>query len=110
MRLLLRGQRQPRENSPYLFGEATPPQERFRNDALTSTTLGDYETNLRPVLPRLFDQADAMFLGVDMQTIAGGTAHYPIMTGGDSAGARAKGAAKNAVAATFTVENLAHCA
>ena len=55
-----------------------------------------------PILPAIFDQSAAAWLGVEMPTVAAGTASYPIITQSVTAGVRAKSAAAPETAGTIT--------
>ena len=46
-----------------------------------------------PIMPAVFDQSAAAWLGVEMPTVAAGTVSYPVITQSVTAGVRAKSAA-----------------
>ena len=55
-----------------------------------------------PILPAVFDQSAAAWLGVEMPIVAAGTAAYPVLTTSVTAGARAKSAAGPETAGVIT--------
>ena len=55
------------------------------------------------VVARVFSRSVSRFLGVEMPTVGVGEQAYPILSGGAAAEVKAKGAGKDATAATFTV-------
>ena len=62
--------------------------------------------NQRGIIARVFARSAAAFLGVEMPRVPVGQSLFPVMTGGATGSMLAAGAAKNAEAATFTVEAL----
>ena len=55
-----------------------------------------------PIMPAVFDQSAAAWLGVEMPTVAAGTASYPVITTSVTAGVRAKGGAAPETAGVIT--------
>ena len=55
-----------------------------------------------PILPAVFDQSAAAWLGVEMPTVPSGTAAFPVLTQSVTAGARAKSAAAPETAGTIS--------
>ena len=54
------------------------------------------------IMPAVFDRGAAAFLGIEMPTVAAGTAAYPVLTQSVTAAARAKSAAAPETAGTIT--------
>ena len=54
------------------------------------------------IMPAVFDQSAAAFLGVEMPVVPAGTAAFPVLTQSVTAGARAKGAAAPETAGTIS--------
>ena len=71
-----------------LLGEARAVEHR----AITPAPSADTAVNVAPIMPAVFDRSAAAFLGIEMPTVAAGTASYPVLTTSVSAGARAKSA------------------
>lgn len=76
-----------------------------RVDAATSITT-DVARNQQTILGRVFADTAAAFVGVDMPSVAIGQASYPVFTDGVDAELKAKGAVKDAEAATITATTL----
>ena len=81
-----------------------PEQRADAATDLSSTTVGRTQ---QPVIPRVFARSATAYLGVTMPTVGVGESNYPVLTGGVAPTQVAAGAAKDAEAATFTVETLA---
>ena len=80
-----------------------PPEERA--DAATSApATTDRERD--PILGRIFARSAAAYLGVRFPRVGVGERAYPVLTDGTTAETKAKGAAKDATAATFEVSTL----
>ena len=78
-----------------------------RADAVTPVADAAISDSYRaPVLDRIFKRSIASRLMVSMQTVPTGDAVYPVMTGGTTAEMKAKDAAVDAGAASFTGETL----
>ena len=88
--------------------EALASQEtETRADAATS--LGNAvntPTSQASILERVFARSATRFLGISMPQVPVGERTYPVLTGGDKPVFREKGAAKDAVAATFETIDL----
>ena len=83
-----------------------PLETEARTDDATNVTQGDFGRTVRPIMPRIFEQTDAAWLGVSMPAVAAGTQVYPVMTGGTSATTRSPNVAVEADAATFTTSHI----
>ncbi len=59
---------------------------------VTAAPSTDTATNVATIMPAVFDRSAAAYLGVEMPTVAAGTASYPVITKSVTAGARAKSA------------------
>ena len=70
--------------------------------AITPAPSSDTAVNVAPIMPAVFDQSAAAWLGVEMPTVAAGTASYPVITTSVTAGARAKSATAPETAGTIT--------
>ena len=55
-----------------------------------------------PIMPAVFDQSAAAWLGIEMPVVPAGTAAYPVLTQSVTAGVRAKSAAAPETAGTIT--------
>ena len=81
-----------------LLGEAREVEHR----AITPAPSADTAVNVAPIMPAVFDRSAAAFLGIEMPTVAAGTASYPVLTTSVTAGARAKSAGAPETAGTIT--------
>ena len=81
-------------------------REEHRVDTATDASALDVGASQNEILPRLFTNTSAAFLGVSMPMVARGEANFPVLTGGDPGAMAAAGAAHDAVAATFTATVL----
>ena len=82
-----------------LLGEAREVEHR----AITPAPSADTAVNVAPIMPAVFDRSAAAFLGIEMPTVAAGTASYPVLTAKRcTAGARAKSAGAPETAGTIT--------
>ena len=59
-----------------LLGEARAVEHR----AITPAPSADTAVNVAPIMPAVFDRSAAAFLGIEMPTVAAGTASYPVLT------------------------------
>lgn len=77
-----------------------------RVDTATNVTAGTFAKNQQAIMPRIFEQTDAAWLGIRMPSVPAGTPVYPVMTGGTTASTKAANAAIDAAAATFTAKTV----
>jgi len=85
--------------------EALLPLEE-RTDAATNITQNTFAKNQQAILPRIFEQTDANWLGISMPSVRSGTLVYPVMTAGTSASAKSANASVDAIAATFSAVTI----
>ena len=70
--------------------------------AITPAPSADTAVNVAPIMPAVFDQSAAAWLGVEMPTVQAGTSSYPVITQSVTAGVRAKSAGAPETAGTIT--------
>ena len=70
-----------------LLGEARAVEHR----AITPAPATGTPQNMAAILPAVFDRTAAAWLGVEMPTVAAGTASYPVITSSVEAGAQSEG-------------------
>ena len=70
--------------------------------AITPAPSSDTAVNVAPIMPAVFDRSAAAWLGVEMPTVAAGTASYPVITTSVTAGVRGKSAGAPETAGTIT--------
>ena len=81
-----------------LLGEARAVEHR----AITPAPATGTPQNMAAILPAVFDRTAAAWLGVEMPTVAAGTASYPVITSSVEAAPKAKGAAAPETAGTIS--------
>ena len=82
-----------------------PPRQEQRADAATSAP-ADVGASQAEVLGRVFADTSAAYLGVEMPQVPVGEANYPVLSAGVSPSTEAKGAVKDAEAATISATVL----
>ena len=70
-----------RDDSQIPLQALLPLDTEKRTDDATNVTQGDFGRTVRPIMPRIFEQTDAAWLGVSMPAVAAGTQVYPVMRG-----------------------------
>lgn len=73
-----------------------PRNLQYRQDARTTITAGDFDSNLAPTVLPVFVNSDMAFLGADIQSVPVGERRVPVISGTTKAAAKAKGASTNA--------------
>ena len=87
--------------------EALLPMEPEQRADVHTPAPSTVTTTQQSILGRVFSRSAAMFLGVDMPSVAIGDADYPVLTAGVTPAMKAAGAAQDATAGTFTVTTIA---
>jgi len=85
-----------------LFELDAAPRREERADAATTVPASNTGVNLAPVMPAIFARAVLPRLGVSMPMVGSGAYSVPVITKSQSAGAVAKGAARESTAGTIT--------
>ncbi len=85
-------------------GEIRANPEARADVATTGLPAADRQTMQDSILARVFARSTAAFLRVDMPSVGVGEASYPVFATGTEGGFAARGAARDAEAATFTAE------
>ena len=71
-----------------------------------ATYTGDEPNTTRPVVPQLFPQAAAAFVGVSEEQVPAGQTIYPVLTGGANVGTPDQGAAQDETTGAFAITTL----
>ncbi len=85
-----------------LLGDHEIPNALFEPRAATPAP-GGTAINEQPVQPYIYKEGVAGYLGIDMPSIASGSAAFPVLTTKTPAGPKAKGGAADETAAAFSV-------
>ena len=91
------------EGVPLELFEADPREQREQRADANTAAPGTVGVNLQPIRPAIFAASIAPRLGIDMPRVASGTYAEARIDTSLTAGAKAKGGAAEASAATFTV-------